>query len=78
MPQDPEELFTTPEAADWLRVRPETMRTWRYSGRGPRFVRLGDGPKAPIRYRRRDLESYLSKPLRSTVAGGQPAEEGDR
>jgi excisionase family DNA binding protein len=56
-----EPLLNTPEAAILLGVAEITLRKWRISGKGPRFVRCG----ASIRYRRTDLEDWI---LRNSVA----------
>jgi hypothetical protein len=50
------ELFSTDETALTLNMASETLREWRVTGSGPRFVRKGHY----IRYRKRDLESRLN------------------
>lgn len=52
-------LLTSPNAARLLGVKPQTLRKWRYQGRGPRFVRLGTGRQSPAAYRLADLEAWL-------------------
>jgi hypothetical protein len=51
-------LLTVDQAASRIGVSPWTMRKWRLTGRGPKFVRLG-GPRGPVRYRTLDLEQYI-------------------
>lgn len=51
------EWFTTAELAAWLQVPPETVYKWRYTGSGPRGVRLG----RHVRYRRTDVEAWLTE-----------------
>ena len=52
-------LLTTVEAAEFLSVTPQTLRTWRRPARDNRvrlpFVRLGRA----VRYRMADLEAFL-------------------
>lgn len=48
--------MTAAEAADWLGVSTETVRDHVDQLRG---VRLGDGPKARLRFRRADVEAGL-------------------
>lgn len=48
-----------PQAAAKLTVKPKTLEAWRLRGEGPRFARLGDGPRARIVYREADLEAWL-------------------
>lgn len=49
-------LLTAKEAAEHLRLKPETLKHWRMYGRGPKFLSLG---KRSIRYRREDLEAWV-------------------
>jgi excisionase family DNA binding protein len=60
----PDELLTPKEAAEILGVRPQTLATWRMTGRyGLRHLKVG----RLVRYRRADLEAWLenrgSQPL---------------
>jgi excisionase family DNA binding protein len=48
-------LLTVEEVAEWLKVSPQTVRVWRYRGKGPRVIKVGHHP----RYRRADVESWL-------------------
>lgn len=41
-------------------ISPKTLQAWRASGRGPRFVKLGAGPRAPVRYRLSELRRWLA------------------
>lgn len=54
-------LKTTPQAADALGVSRRTLETWRFTGTGPTFVKVGRA----VRYRPEDLEAFL-RPARST------------
>ncbi len=56
--------FDTDFAAHFLGFRPSTLRTWRRTGRGPNFVRFGDGARQTVRYRLVDIERYI-------LAGGK-------
>lgn len=47
-----DELLTTNEVADWLKVDPDTLRRWRRTGRGPASTKLG---ARSVRYRRGDV-----------------------
>jgi predicted DNA-binding transcriptional regulator AlpA len=51
-----ETLFNTPEVAQRLGVAEITLRKWRISGSGPRYIRCG----ANVRYRVGDIESWLA------------------
>ncbi len=51
-------LFNERDAADYLGVKPGTMRTWRWLGIGPKFVRLSG---RAIRYDGRDLAAFVAE-----------------
>jgi predicted DNA-binding transcriptional regulator AlpA len=53
-----EDLKTTQEVAEWLRMNPKTLSAWRTLGKGPKFIRLGS---KGIRYRISDIEDWLSR-----------------
>ncbi|MBA3459504.1 MAG: helix-turn-helix domain-containing protein [Deltaproteobacteria bacterium] len=44
------------ELASHLGVSRSTLQSWRYSGRGPRFIKIG----RLVRYRNADVESFLA------------------
>jgi predicted DNA-binding transcriptional regulator AlpA len=52
--------ITTRQLAHLLGYRAQTLRKWRVEGRGPRYVRLGDGPGARVVYRVADVEQWLT------------------
>jgi hypothetical protein len=35
-----------------------TLSNWRRAGKGPRFIRIGDGPRAKTVYRLEDVIAY--------------------
>ena len=47
-----------------LGVSRSTLQSWRYAGRGPRFIKLG----RLVRYRDVDVEAYLQAQTRGKVA----------
>ena len=53
-----DELLTTREVADWLRVSPEWLEIGRGKNYGPRFKRLGP---TVIRYQRGTVREYLKE-----------------
>jgi hypothetical protein len=40
--------------------RPQTLRRWRLEGRGPRYIRIGNGPAARVLYRWADVETWMA------------------
>jgi len=60
-----EQIVLTPEqAANLLGLAPATLEGWRRRGEGPKFLKLG----RLVRYRRVDLESYLTSRLVQSTA----------
>lgn len=52
-----DELLDTERVAKVCGLSEVTLRKWRITGDGPRFVRLGRA----VRYRRADLDAYLAR-----------------
>lgn len=55
-----EELLTNVEAAKLLGLKPNTLEIWRCQGKGPRFIKMGAVPQAPIRYLRSDVADWIA------------------
>jgi excisionase family DNA binding protein len=51
----PSDLVDEVALADRLGVSRSTLQSWRYSGRGPRYIKVG----RLIRYRNADIDAYL-------------------
>lgn len=62
-----EELLTPKQTATLLGVSLNTLPMWRWQGKGPPFIKLGDGPFAAIRYRRSELLLWLEARTTGTV-----------
>jgi predicted DNA-binding transcriptional regulator AlpA len=60
MATNPDELLTPREVALLLKVHVATLEGWRNMKTGPKYLKLGDGSRAPVRYRRGDIETYLA------------------
>ena len=63
----PSPNLKTEDAAKFLNVQPTTLENWRWSGRGPRFVKLGRS----CRYRLADLEAFLEERVFSSTTEAQ-------
>ena len=63
-------LLTTTEAAQILRVKPNTLEVWRSQGRSPKFLKINGA----VRYRATDLDDFIV----ASIRGGneQPAAAG--
>lgn len=55
-----DDLLTNEEAARLLGVKPNTLEIWRWSGKGPSFIKLGDSPQSPVRYLRSVIMAWLT------------------
>ena len=50
-----DKLMTDIEVAEYLHYSTRTVRNWRYTDKGPKWIRVGGG----IRYRPEDVETWL-------------------
>lgn len=57
-------LMSRRDAAAALGVATSTLVKWRREGRGPRPLRLTDGPRGRCVYRREDVERFAADPVR--------------
>lgn len=62
MSESNDKLLNDREAAALLGVTPSTLNFWRVQRRGPAFVKLGHA----VRYRRSDLDTYITANRRET------------
>jgi Helix-turn-helix domain len=55
-------LLNGHEAARLLGLSPRTLKYWRAEGhrKGPPYVKLGDSPKACVRYSLKELRRFIS------------------
>ena len=68
-------LLTEKEAGRLLGFSIRTLQKWRVEGRGPIFVRVS--PRS-IRYRRDDLESWITESLRTSTSDATVKEARQR
>ena len=66
---DDEQFVTGPQLAHRLGLKAQTIRSWRHSGTGPKYFRLGDSTHGRVLYRITDVEQWLAaKVVDSTSA----------
>lgn len=58
-------LLSTETLAKRWDMSPRTLEQWRYQGRGPRYVKLGN----LVRYRLEDVEAAEERQLHANTAG---------
>jgi hypothetical protein len=79
LPDDLE--LTTRQAAPFCGpppgLRPETLDKYRQLGKGPAYVRYGDGPRARVKYRVADIRAWNTRYMgvRVDPEAGQETEE---
>lgn len=56
-------LLTPPQVAERLAVTVDTLRVWRWAGRGPRYVKV----QRAVRYNEADIERYIRENTRTTT-----------
>jgi predicted DNA-binding transcriptional regulator AlpA len=64
-----EKLNSTEEAAERIRLRPQTLRSYRSKGGGPDFIKLAPNRVA---YRTSDLEKWVESRRRRSTADPGP------
>jgi len=68
---DPDALVREEVAADLLNVSVRTLQSWRLRRAGPPFVQVGRA----VRYRRRDLISWIEANTVGSFPKGEPTNE---
>jgi hypothetical protein len=63
------QLLTPRQLSELLQVPMQTLANWRWRGEGPKFIKLGEGRTAPVRYRPESVAAYLD----AQQAGGDAA-----
>lgn len=54
------ELYTPKQVSAILKLSISRLRDLRWQKKGPRYIKIGKGSKAPVRYVGQDLLNYLS------------------
>jgi hypothetical protein len=49
-------------------ISPRTMQRMRQTGDGPRYVKIGGGPRASVRYEEAELDRYLDQRRRQNTS----------
>ena len=64
----PDDLLTTAETAAILGLKINTLEIWRVYGKGPIYVKMGDGLRAAVRYRRSDVVAWIEGQLYASTS----------
>jgi len=57
------EIMTRREAAQYMRTSVRYLEDLAREGGGPIFAKLGAGRRAPVRYRRADVDAWIARNL---------------
>jgi hypothetical protein len=57
-------LLTPVELAQRWRMDVRTLSNWRVKGRGPAFLKMGEGRNTKVLYRQEDVVAYEAKHLK--------------
>ena len=67
-----DDLLNCQETAELLRLALSTLERMRLAGTGPTFIKLGQGKRSRVVYRRGDIETWLkSQTFQSTSQYGR-------
>jgi len=64
-------LLNEKDAAKTMAVSRKTLQLWRYSGAGPRFIKLGRGLRCAVRYWQSDINKFLADCAARTTEGAR-------
>jgi predicted site-specific integrase-resolvase len=53
------QMLTPQEVSQLIKISVGTLENWRLAGRGPKFFKIGDGPRGHVRYRLQDVEDWM-------------------
>jgi len=68
-----EDLLDNEQTAALLGIKPNTLEVWRCKGKGPAFVKMGDTPQAPVRYRSAAVRDWLERQSFASTSAYSPA-----
>lgn len=57
---DPDDLLTQEQVAKQWGLSAKALEKWRVEGKEPKYVKLGNGKKSVVRYRRQDIVNFVS------------------
>jgi len=63
--EDEQQLLTRREAAQYLGVKDNLLARWAMLGKGPSYIKMGEGIKCHVRYAKSDLLKYIDEMRRN-------------
>jgi predicted DNA-binding transcriptional regulator AlpA len=58
-----EQFLNDKQLAEMLNMKPETLKNWRWEGKGPIFIKIGRN----VRYRMSDVLNYINGNVRTST-----------
>jgi predicted site-specific integrase-resolvase len=52
-------MMSAAEVAEYTGISVDRLNSWRKLGRGPIYVKMGEGPNGAVRYPRESLRQYV-------------------
>jgi predicted DNA-binding transcriptional regulator AlpA len=59
-----EKFLSERELAQLLNIKSETLRNWRWDGKGPIYIKIGTN----VRYRMSDINDFINKRVRTSTS----------
>jgi predicted site-specific integrase-resolvase len=53
-------MLSAGDVCELTGISVERLNAWRKLGRGPVYIKMGDGPNGAVRYPREDLRTYIA------------------
>lgn len=53
------QMLTPQEVSQLIKISVGTLENWRLASKGPKFIKLGSGPRGHVRYRLQDVEDWM-------------------
>jgi predicted DNA-binding transcriptional regulator AlpA len=70
-------LLGNDAAASALGITPATLRFWRFKGKGPRFIKLGESKQAGVAYDPADIEAWKAARTFASTSAATVSHPGD-
>lgn len=67
------DLLDNEQTSALLCIRPNTLEVWRSKGKGPPFIKFGNRPQSPVRYKRAAVMEWLEQHSFASTSAYSPA-----
>ena len=70
-------LLNNDAAAAALGISPVTLKIWRWKGKGPRFIKLGESKQAGVAYDPAEVEAWKAARTFASTSAATVSHPGD-